>query len=398
MAKAFSRKAHASLGKAQMKPKIGLITIQSRKNLSAFEINLKIIRILEPLATQIVWVATNCLGDATELPKNATMIRLDLRDAYEGLFFRKLFCHLLHQFRIMLELWRLRKALDICIFYCGYAPLPALLFAAVLLRKKTILRIDGRASVFWREKALEQGHRTLNIMTNGLAERVAYFLTDRILVDYQSMIKRYDLQKYAHKIDIGSLYVDTTLFAKTKELGERIHDVGYFGRLSKEKGVLQFAQSLPLILKNGERKAIIVGGGDLEERVKETLTYGSIQGKVQLTGWIEIKKMPDYLNDTKIVVIPSYFEGLPNIVLEAMACGTVVLAVPVGGIADLIKDVETGFILEANSPQCIAKNVIRALNHPKLNEITKNARALVEKEYTYEATVERYAKTLSGLE
>jgi len=92
--------------------------------------------------------------------------------------------------------------------------------------------------------------------------------------------------------------------------------------------------------------------------------------------------------------LPSYTEGLPNVMLEGMACGTPVLATPVGAIPDVIKDGETGFIMEDNSPACIAENIERALNNPDLERIIENARELVEKEFTYEATVERYKKAL----
>ena len=68
-----------------------------------------------------------------------------------------------------------------------------------------------------------------------------------------------------------------------------------------------------------------------------------------------------------------------------MHCGTPVLATSVGAIPSIIKDGETGFIMKDNSPECIAENVIRALNGPNLNEIAKNARALVERDFTYEA-------------
>lgn len=106
-------------------------------------------------------------------------------------------------------------------------------------------------------------------------------------------------------------------------------------------------------------------------------------------------KFPDYLN--KLFVLSSYTEGLPYTILEAMASGTPVLATPVGAIPDVIKDGETGFIMENNSPECIAKNVIRALEHPNPEEIIKNARALVEKKFTHKAAVERYRKILENL-
>ncbi len=52
--------------------------------------------------------------------------------------------------------------------------------------------------------------------------------------------------------------------------------------------------------------------------------------------------------------------------------------------------------MEDNSPECIAQNIIRVLNHPNLEQIAQNARALVEREFTFEKAVERYGKIVNG--
>lgn len=378
----------------EMKPKIGLITIESEKNLSAFGIDLKLINILEPLSAEITWVATNCLGDENELPKKVNLIKLNLRQ--EVSFFKRLVYRLLNQTRIIFELRNLRDV-NVFIFYYGSVPLFPFLFTTLILRKKTIAKIEGRSSVILREKSTKGIGDILKIIINSLSERIAYFLACKIAVEYESMIERYNMHKWQHKISLANLYIDIALFKKTKELAERTYQVGYFGRLSKVKGVLEFAQSLPRILKDKESKVIMVGEGELKEEIEGILTNNNIQSEVELTGWIENKKLPDYLNDLKLLVVPSYFEGLPNMVLEAMACGTPVLATPVGGIPEVIKDGKTGFIMEDNSPECIAKNIIRVLNHPNLEEITRNARALIERKYTYGVTVERYRKILESI-
>ena len=80
-----------------------------------------------------------------------------------------------------------------------------------------------------------------------------------------------------------------------------------------------------------------------------------------------------------------------------MGCGTPVLATPVGAIPDVIKDGVTGFIMENNSPECIAKNIMRILEYLDLDRIVKNARKLVVREFTYEAAVERYRKILESI-
>jgi glycosyltransferase involved in cell wall biosynthesis len=96
----------------------------------------------------------------------------------------------------------------------------------------------------------------------------------------------------------------------------------------------------------------------------------------------------------QLLVIPSFTEGLPNIILEAMACGTPVLATSVGAIPDIIKDGETGYIMENNSPVCIAENITRVLGDPDREKIAMNARKMVESDFTFDTTVTQWKRIL----
>jgi len=194
------------------------------------------------------------------------------------------------------------------------------------------------------------------------------------------------------------MYLDLNRYKIKKNLKDRRNLIGFISRLNEGKGIMNFVNVIPLILKEREDLEFLIGGdGPLFNEVKNELKNNGCYDKVKLTGWIPYDELPDYLNELKLLVFPSYSEGLPNIVSESMACGTPVLATPVGGIPDVIKDGETGFIMEDNSPECIAKNIMRVLNYPDLDRIVNNARKVIEEEYTYEAAVERYKKILEDL-
>jgi len=143
------------------------------------------------------------------------------------------------------------------------------------------------------------------------------------------------------------------------------------------------------------RITIIGGNGPLSKVIDEKIKKYS--ENVTLVGWIPHEKLPEYLNELKLLVLPSYTEGLPTIVLEAMACGTPVLATPVGGIPDVIKEGKTGFILENNSPECIAKNVIKILDFKHLHYVAERECNLILKRYTFDYAVNRYSEILNKI-
>ncbi|GAI41140.1 unnamed protein product, partial [marine sediment metagenome] len=207
------------------------------------------------------------------------------------------------------------------------------------------------------------------------------------------------LKKYEAKISIAhEHFLNFDKFKLQRPLSERDNLVGYIGRLSEEKGTLNFVEALLGIVSSRDAVNFLIGGdGPLRGRVEEYLDKANLNSKVNFIGWIPHDKLPERLNDLKLLVLPSYTEGLPNIILEAMASGTPVLATAVGAVSNIIKDDETGFIMEDNSPDCIARNVIRALSHPNLEQIAGNARVFVEKEYTFEAAVKGYENVLASL-
>ena len=308
--------------------------------------------------------------------------------------FARILRYVLLEIRISLVLAKISKKIDLYIFFMeGDALLPVL--TTKLLRKKNI-----RALPSFMSKETAKSHKGKGTLLMALIklQNIAYFLSNKIILYSPNLIKEWGLEKYRNKISIAhEHFLDFDKFKIKKKFDERENLVGYIGRLSEEKGVLNFAKAIPKVLEKENKIKFLVGGdGQLRDKIEEYLDVASLNDKVKLTGWIPDEEFSTYLNELKLFVLPSYTEGLPHTILEAMACGTPVLATPVGAIPDVIKDGETGFIMENNSPECIAENIVRALAHPNINEITKNARALIEEKYNYQAAVDGYRIILSS--
>jgi glycosyltransferase involved in cell wall biosynthesis len=225
-------------------------------------------------------------------------------------------------------------------------------------------------------------------------------IADHIIVYSPILISEWDLEKYRHKVIVAHRhFLDFEDFTVTTPLSNRPPLIGYIGRLSGEKGIQHFTQALPSILSDRQDFRVLIGGeGQLMEAIKASLQEEGVTARVDIPGWISHDDLPGYLNQLRLLVLPSYTEGFPNIMLEAMACGTPVLATPVGAIPDVIIDGKTGFIMENNSPECIAENVIRALNALDLEQIAENGRRFVEEHFTFETVVENWTKILQNIE
>jgi glycosyltransferase involved in cell wall biosynthesis len=307
--------------------------------------------------------------------------------------FTRILRHIYTQLRISYKLAKIAGNTDLWIFFIGGDTLLFPMLTAKLLRKKVVLAFAG-SSVQTLESAGDNLFRPVETLS-----KINCTLSDRIIIYSENLMKEWNLEKYRNKISIAHQhFIDFDEFKIKNKFDERENLVGYIGRLSEEKGVLNFVKSIPEVLKErSEIKFLMGGDGQLRDKIERYLEGENLNDKVKLPGWIPREEFLTYLNELKLFVLPSYTEGLPHTILEAMASGTPVLATSVGAIPDAIKDGETGFIMENNSPECIAKNVIRALEYPDLDKIMKNARKLVEKEFTYEAAVEGYKKVLERI-
>lgn len=227
-----------------------------------------------------------------------------------------------------------------------------------------------------------------------LLERVNYRLADAIITYTPAMAEELGLKRYGGKLYTnGARFVDTDQFDVQVPYEQREQVIGFLGRLDVEKRVpalADAAKQLPAHIR-----FMFVGDGDYRELLEQELSDEIERGQVEVIGWVDRERVPEQLNRMRLLVVPSHpTEGLPTVILEAMACGTPAYATPVSGVPDVVRDGETGFLLESVSAPTIAGEIESILERDELDSISRQARRLIESEYSFAAAVDRYDRIL----
>ncbi|KAF5085618.1 D-inositol-3-phosphate glycosyltransferase [anaerobic digester metagenome] len=282
---------------------------------------------------------------------------------------------------------------DTWIFFFGGEVLVLPMAAARLLGKKVVMALPGHTATMMAPA----GDRLL--LPARILTRATCRLCTRIVLYSPALVDHWGLERYREKIAIAHEHLlDFGVFRVEMPLNERPITVGYIGRLAEEKGVWNFVRALPRIAAGRRDVHIFIGGdGPLLPDLREFVRESGLTDRVTFAGWIPHEDLPRRLNGLRLLVLPSYTEGLPNIMLEAMVCGTPVLATPVGAVPDFIRDGETGFILASNTPEEIATSVLAVFGRPDLESVAQAAGDYVREEITVERATEQFASVIDGL-
>jgi glycosyltransferase involved in cell wall biosynthesis len=266
-----------------------------------------------------------------------------------------------------------------------------------IMGKRVILEPRGDVPLtlrlYWERRMPTAVARGLEHLLRAV-EWVGYALATDIIVYTPSMAAELGLDSFASKLQTaGARFVDIDRFRPQVPLGDRPMQVGYVGRLDEEKGIrtlVEVARRLP-----DDVKWVFGGDGALMEWATRELHREADAGQVEMLGWVNHDAMPEVLNQLRLLIIPSRpTEGLPMTVLEAMACGTPVLATPVSGIPDVIQHGETGYLIEETTPAELTAQIGMILQEEDLASIGRAARSAIQNDFTHTDAVRRYDSIL----
>ncbi len=214
-----------------------------------------------------------------------------------------------------------------------------------------------------------------------IVELIMYKLADLVMItsdrnkDY--IQKRYNVKKIA----VMPNFIDTNIFKPLNCKKER--KLVFVGRLNNEKNLINLLKAL-----EGTDIAIdIIGKGELESSLKALAK--KLKLKANFLGTIDNYELPEYLCKASAFVLPSFHEGMPKALLEAMSCGVACIGTDVPGIKDFIQHNKTGVLTKTDS-RSLRKAIIGLISDKKLQQrLGKNARKYIVDNFSLKKLIKK---------
>ncbi|SJM90052.1 Glycosyl transferase, group 1 [Crenothrix polyspora] len=209
------------------------------------------------------------------------------------------------------------------------------------------------------------------------------------------------LGQYAPRADIyvvpNSVRLDLVSDHK-KEVEGRIL---FLGRAEERKGIFELLAAIAQLKSSWPAiKLVIAGDGDLTVVQRKAEALGIVKN-IEILGWIKGDQKNEELQCASIFTLPSYTEGLPMSMLEAMSAGKAIVVTPVGGIASVVNDQINGLLIPPGDASALAAALGRLLGDKQLrSQLGANARNTIADRYSSPIVLEKLSHLydeLSGI-
>ncbi|MGP3724822.1 glycosyltransferase [Cereibacter sphaeroides] len=173
------------------------------------------------------------------------------------------------------------------------------------------------------------------------------------------------------------------------------------GRLAEQKGYALLVEAIALAAPTlPDLHLTLVGDGPLRGLIEEMIAERDLARRITLTGWTDETRVRHELAAAQALILPSFAEGLPMVVMEAMAAGRPVIGTLVAGIPELVLPEETGHLVPAGDAQALARAIERLADTPLevLTEMGRVARLRVLERHDINREASRLAQLIAGVD
>ena len=164
----------------------------------------------------------------------------------------------------------------------------------------------------------------------------------------------------------------------------------FLGRIGKRKGIYDLIESIKK-LKQQELnfKILVAGDGEIEE-AKKVVEQEKLNNYIEILGWIDKEQATNYLKECDFYILPSYNEGLPMSVLEAMSYSLPVITTNVGGIPEVVLNNENGILIEPGNIEQLANAINSIVKNAELrNKLGEQAHKTIEENFNIKNFIEK---------
>lgn len=181
----------------------------------------------------------------------------------------------------------------------------------------------------------------------------------------------------------------------------------YVGRIEWRKGIGTLLHAFKKVLARYPKSKLLIAGGGItkaarrleqaeRERLWQTAQSLEVQDKVNFVGSIKQKRLYRYYNAADVCVVPSYYEPFGIVPLEAMACGTPVVASKTGGLKYTVEEGITGYLPAPRNPEELGRDIIKVLDRGK-EKFSQACIDRVAKHFVWEQVALQYPKYFEQL-
>ena len=166
----------------------------------------------------------------------------------------------------------------------------------------------------------------------------------------------------------------------------------YLGRLHEQKGIDVLLNAMALVIRRFPRVRLFIGGdgpkrADLEDQVDRL----GLAQSIEFLGWVTPRQVPTLISSASMLVIPSRWEGLPNVALQAGLMGRPVVGSQVGGLPEIVDHQQTGILVPPENSDALAAAIISLLQSPQtVMRMGQAAHVKIQREFGWDQYVDAY--------
>ena len=168
------------------------------------------------------------------------------------------------------------------------------------------------------------------------------------------------------KIKVVHCGLESNFYENTSTVIPKKQSMVCVGRICEQKGQLLLIEAVKKLHDNGIAMSLVLAGdGEMREEVESLINRYALQAYITITGWISSEEVRHHILSAEIMVLPSFAEGLPVVIMEAMSLKRLVVSTYVAGIPELIKHKENGWLCAAGDVDALAEVLQEAFSTPE---------------------------------